>query len=117
MSALELNPFVEANACTNCPTGKYGPLANDDTESTACKDCTTGKYNDQVGQTACKICDDGYYRDMGQCTKCSSDVERGLKLFLLIGVLGVLAGVVAWYLHLGLASLSRVYEMSTKVNS
>ena len=72
----ELNPFVEANACTKCPTGKYGhPLANDDS---ACIDCSTGKYNDQVGQTsestACKVCPVGYfaeYAGSSSCIKCA----------------------------------------------
>ena len=36
MSDPELNPFVEANACTNCPTGKYGLHIDDDL--TACND-------------------------------------------------------------------------------
>ena len=70
MAQPELNPFVKANACQNCPLGYFGTAASNDDPQ--CFECDSGKYNDQNGQTSCVVCATGAYSETGQssCKTC-----------------------------------------------
>ena len=44
MSNPELNPFVEADACSTCPSNQFAPTSNNDDLS--CCDSNDSDYND-----------------------------------------------------------------------
>ena len=67
---------ADANACQNCPLGKYGQEKGASLLA-QCLDCTTGQYNYVESVTSCKKCSKGKYSntvrrmDHKECDDCN----------------------------------------------